>query len=292
MAEEIQKAEFNFGLIEKMGEYIAKSGLFGTKTKDQAIALMLIANAEGRHPASAAQDYNIIQGRPALKADAMLARFQAAGGIVTWPTYTDTKVTGIFKHPQGGTLQVEWDIERAKKITYYDRDSSKWKSMAEKDNWKNYPRAMLRARVISEAIRTIYPGVLGGMYTPEEVMDFEPEPEPVKALPPAQVEDQAPPPAPKSAPKGDVEKGRRMIRQVLKDKYAGVIAEGDEVFTGWLTKFELPTSIDALDYDEARRVFKELSSKGNTLDKYLKEVVHQEVMDRPPEERGEADIQM
>jgi hypothetical protein len=33
---------------------------------------------------------------------------------------------------------------------------------------------MLRARVISEGIRTVYPGVLTGEYTPEEVMDFQP----------------------------------------------------------------------------------------------------------------------
>ncbi|MBK8184776.1 MAG: hypothetical protein IPK63_18615 [Candidatus Competibacteraceae bacterium] len=45
-------------------------------------------------------------------------------------------------------------------------------NLAGKDLWKQYPRAMLRARVISEGIRTVYPGVLSGMYTPEEVRDF------------------------------------------------------------------------------------------------------------------------
>jgi hypothetical protein len=33
---------------------------------------------------------------------------------------------------------------------------------------------MLRARVISEGIRTVYPGCVVGVYTPEEVGDFEP----------------------------------------------------------------------------------------------------------------------
>jgi hypothetical protein len=32
---------------------------------------------------------------------------------------------------------------------------------------------MLRARVISEGIRTVYPGVAVGIYTPEEVNDFD-----------------------------------------------------------------------------------------------------------------------
>jgi hypothetical protein len=168
----IQKVEFGFQTIEKMGACLAKSGLFNMKTPEQATALCLIAMAEGRHPASAAMDYHSIQNRPALRADALLARFQAAGGSVKWHEYTDSKVSGTFSHPQGGQITVDWDLARAKQA-----------GLGAKDNWKNYPRAMLRARVISEGIRTVYPGVLGGMYTPEEVMEFA-EPE-QKSLPPA-----------------------------------------------------------------------------------------------------------
>lgn len=159
--------------IEKMGSAIAKSGLFGMKTPEQAIALMLIAQAEGMHPAIAARDYHVIQGRPALKADAMLARFQAAGGKVEWKVYTDAEVTGIFSHPAGGSVTLTWTLEQAKKI-----------GLANKDNWRNYPRAMLRARVISEGIRTVYPGCVVGVYTPEEVSDFDDKPRREKDITP------------------------------------------------------------------------------------------------------------
>lgn len=101
--------------IERMAGAVARSGLFGVKTQEQAMALMLIAQAEGMHPAIAARDYHIIQGRPALKADAMLARFQQAGGKVEWKEYTDTKVVGVFSHPSGGSVSVEWSIEMANK---------------------------------------------------------------------------------------------------------------------------------------------------------------------------------
>jgi len=148
--------------IEKMAAAIAQSNFFGMKTKEQAMALMLIAQAEGRHPATAAQEYHVIQGKPALKADAMLARFQAAGGKVEWTSYTDKEVTGKFSHPQGGSLEVSWTIEMANAA-----------KLTGKDTWKQYPRQMLRARVISEGIRTIYPGVAVGVYTPEEVQDFD-----------------------------------------------------------------------------------------------------------------------
>ena len=151
--------------IERMAQAFAKSGLFGIKTPEQGIALMLIAQAEGMHPAIAARDFHIVQNRPALKADAMLARFQAAGGKVSWGAYTDTEVTGTFSHPQGGSVTLTWTIAQAKAA-----------GLANKDVWKQYPRAMLRARVISEGIRTVYPGVSVGVYTPEEITDMDEKP--------------------------------------------------------------------------------------------------------------------
>ena len=154
-----------FNEQERMAEVIAKSGMFGLKDTTAVLALMAVAQAEGRHPASVAKDYHMIQGRPALKADAMLARFQQAGGSVQWTTYKDEQVSGIFSHPQGGSLEVTWTLAQAKAI-----------GLATKDNWKLYPRAMLRARVISEGIRSVYPAVIVGEYSVEEVQDFDVKP--------------------------------------------------------------------------------------------------------------------
>lgn len=147
--------------LEQMANHIVKSGLFGIRKVEEAVALMLIAAAEGRHPGTVAAEYHIIQGRPALKADAILARFQSAGGRVEWSEYTDECVCGTFTHPAGGSLKVDWDMTRAKAA-----------GLGSKDNWKKYPRQMLRARVISDGVRGVYPAVLQGFYTPEEVQDF------------------------------------------------------------------------------------------------------------------------
>lgn len=151
--------------IERMAVAVSKSKLFGITTPEEAMSLMLIAQAEGLHPAIAARDYHIIKGKPSLKADAMLARFQTAGGSVKWNTYTDTVCNATISHPQGGTVTVEWTIQMATKI-----------GLTKNSTWTNYPRQMLRARVISEGIRTVFPGVAVGIYTPEEVQDFEPKP--------------------------------------------------------------------------------------------------------------------
>ena len=158
-------AEYPMNEMERAGVYIAKSGLFGVKTVDQAIALMLVAKSEGRNPFEAARDYHIIQNRPALKADAILSRFQQAGGKVEWVEYTDTKVVGKFMHPQGGSVTVDWTMDRAKQA-----------GLTGKDNWRNYPRAMLRARCISEGVHTVFPGVAAGIYTVEEVQDMGNQP--------------------------------------------------------------------------------------------------------------------
>jgi hypothetical protein len=156
--------------MQVMANAFAKSGLLGMKTPEQALTLMIVAVAEGRHPGSVANDYHIIQGRASLKADSMLARFQQSGGRVEWHDHTNEKVSATFTHPAGGSLRIDWDMARAKAA-----------GLGGKDNWRSYPRQMLRARVISEGVRATFPAVLNGMYTPEEVGEFE-APRPVRAV--------------------------------------------------------------------------------------------------------------
>jgi hypothetical protein len=157
--------------ITAMAQAITKSGLFGIKTADQAVALMLVAQSEGRHPASVASEFDIIQGRPALKSQAALARFQAAGGKIQWVERTDSKASAKFSHAQGGELLVEWTIEQA-------RDAG----LTSKQTWKQYARAMLSARVVAEGVRACYPACLNGIYLAEEVQDFDSKPRPTKEV--------------------------------------------------------------------------------------------------------------
>jgi hypothetical protein len=156
----------SFDEVNAMAHAIVESKLWGQTTVPQVIALMLMAEAEGRHVASAMQDYIVISGKPSLKAEAMLGRFQRAGGHVRWTHMSDEKVAAIFSHPQCDPVEIEWDMARARQAQIASQ------------MWKKYPRQMLRARVISEGVRTAFPGALGGMYAPEEVMDFEPARQP------------------------------------------------------------------------------------------------------------------
>ena len=155
--------------MQQMAKIGVESNFFGIKKPTEAMALMLIAQAEGKHPATVFSQYHVIQGRPALKADAMLARFQQAGGSVQWTERTDKACTATFSHPQGGGCEIRWTLDDAKRAGLLNG----------KSNWNQYPRQMLSARVVSEGVRAVFPGVLGGFYTPEEVGQFD-SPAPVK----------------------------------------------------------------------------------------------------------------
>ena len=144
----------------KMADAVARPGLFGMKTPDQALALMLVAQSENMHPATVTQDYDIIQGKACRKTHSVMARFQQMGGKVEWHQLTDSIADATFSHPAGGSLRIEWTIEQAKKA-----------NLTGKDNWKNYPRAMLRARGNAEGVRAIYPAAIGGMLGAEEAQD-------------------------------------------------------------------------------------------------------------------------
>lgn len=147
--------------IAQMGRVMAASKLFGIQNEQQAIALMLLCQSENMHPAVAMRDFHIISGKPALKADAMLARFKAAGGRIRWNEYTDDSVSATFTAPDGDTITVDWTPERVKKA-----------QLGGNAMHQKFPRQMLKARCISEGIRAVYPGVLSGLYAPEEVREF------------------------------------------------------------------------------------------------------------------------
>ena len=190
--------------MERMAQAFAKSGMFGAKTPDQALALLLLAQAEGQHPAIAMRDFDVIQGRPAKKSEAMLRSFLEAGGKVEWHKLDDTGAEATFSHPQGGTVRIDWDAARAKRA-----------GLSNRDMYSKYSRQMYRSRVVSEGCRTVYPASTSGMYVPEEVRTFlkedksqpkdmgpaevvkdapDPEDEALKALEQANKDENPPPP--------------------------------------------------------------------------------------------------
>lgn len=152
---------FSMSDIERVAMAIAKGKLFGSQDPNAVLTLCLLAQAEGQHPAVVFRDYHIIQGKPAKKAEAMLRDFINAGGKVEWHQLDDTKADATFTHPSG-SARIDWTLDRAKKAGIAN------------PMWAKYPRQMLRSRVISEGIRTVYPGATSGLYEEGEVRDMVP----------------------------------------------------------------------------------------------------------------------
>jgi len=153
---------FGFNEVEKIATAIARGGLFGSKDPYAVLTLCMLAQAEGQHPAVVFRDYDLIQGKPAKKAEAMLRDFIGGGGKVVWNRLDDECADATFSHPQGGTVTINWTMARAVKA-----------GIGGKAMWKQYPRQMLRSRVVSEGVRTVYPNATSGLYVPEEVRDFD-----------------------------------------------------------------------------------------------------------------------
>ena len=176
MSTELAVPQYSVRDLDLMAERAAKSGLFNM-TKDQAFTLGMLCVAEGLHPIQAIKRYHIIEGKPSMRADAMQAEFQRHGGRIRWIETSAAACAAEFSHP---TYHPDPCLVR---ITFAELDTvgvTRGK-YGVKDNWKKFPAAMLRARVISAGVRMIDPGVIVGIYTPEEVQDFVDESRDIKA---------------------------------------------------------------------------------------------------------------
>lgn len=148
-------------------------------TEPAAVVAACEMGAElGLKPYVALNNIYVIQGRPTLSAASMVALVQARGVAV--------KVTEDFKafqHGDGETgvedvrtsvtiyrklkeLDMVMEYEHSK--TWNECDLAGWTA---KDNWSKYPKNMLRARTISEALRLYCADILQGIYSTDEILD-------------------------------------------------------------------------------------------------------------------------
>mgnify|MGYP001606881587 CR=1 FL=1 len=163
----------------KMAEYAFASKMYPVQSVAQAFSLIMTGQAFGIHPWLALRMFHYFLGKHSMTAEAMQALFQSKGGTIRYIERTDAACEMEFMHPQCGTFAVRWTIEMAQGIKQYQKEDGEskgaFKILAEKDNWKNYPRRMLNVRCISEGVRSALPGVVIGIYTPEEIEDMTPD---------------------------------------------------------------------------------------------------------------------
>ena len=158
----IHKASFD-SLIAGM-DVLVKTGLFpvSIKTGAQAAAVVLAGQELGIMPMTALRSINIIQGKPVLSSEAMLAKFfrDIPNGQVEW-----------IKTGEDGEARLK--IRRSPDLNWqefsFTRKEAETAGLLTKDNWKKYEPAMLRARTASASLRAVAPDSQMGLYTPDEM---------------------------------------------------------------------------------------------------------------------------
>jgi len=163
--------------IQVLGEAIAKSGMFGCEKVEQGTILALQCIAEKKAPLEMAKNYHLIGGKLSMRSDAMLAEYRKRGGKVKWTSFDDKKASGLWSY-DGNEVELSYTIEEAKASGLIKSGSG----------WTKDPSAMLRARLISKAIRMLAPEVVVGVYTPEETEDFTNKKE-IKVIEPEIIQD-------------------------------------------------------------------------------------------------------
>ena len=158
----VPAAQYGVPELQVMARSVAQSRLFpGIESEQAAFTLMMLCQAEGLHPIQAMRRYHVIKGRPSMRADAMQAEFQRQNGVIRWERSDNEECTARFVHPTHAPepgVSITLTMQQA--VAY---------GLAGNDLYRKFPDQMLRARVISQGVRMVLPGVVVGIYTPEEV---------------------------------------------------------------------------------------------------------------------------
>lgn len=156
--------------LQAIGDAIAQSGMFGVKNAASGLVVAATCHQQGITLMEFQRTYHIVEGRPSMRADAMLAEFRKLGGKVKIVENNTTRAAADFTF-EGHTYPFEYTLEDAKRTGDALKGDGTIKQM-----WQKRPEDMLWARLVSRSVRRLAPEICSGLYTPEEVSDFEDRP--------------------------------------------------------------------------------------------------------------------
>jgi len=151
-----------------MSGYLPDHVTKGARNDNEALARAMTIAWKGRElgipPLQAFTSISVINGKPCLSAELMLALcYQRIVGFkATFTTPADTQNTEctLVLQRRGGEQQAfRFTLEDAKRAGLIRPNSP----------WEKFPAALLRARTISAACRAVAPDAIMGCYTPEEL---------------------------------------------------------------------------------------------------------------------------
>lgn len=120
----------------------------------------------GLQPLQAMQNIAVINGRPSIWGDAMIALVRSSGLL-------EFIREEISEDGQKATVTVKRKGEEEFTSTFTMEDAKKAGLSGKQGPWSQYPKRMLKLRARSYALRDVFPDVLKGMAIAEEEQDKE-----------------------------------------------------------------------------------------------------------------------
>ena len=166
MSNEVALMPQSFGAKLEMAKTLARSGLLpqGLNTPEKVCVALQWGHELGLSPMVAVNNVAVINGKPTLSADIMAAvvkRSPEYGGI-KWTELSEQKaecvITRILPNGEKESITSSFTIQDAMKA-----------GLATKDVWRKYPKRMLKHRCLSYGLKDMFPDLLAGLYTPEEM---------------------------------------------------------------------------------------------------------------------------
>ena len=107
----------------------------------------------------------VLQGKPSLGADAMSGIVRASGKCryMVVSDWSDTTCTMIFARTD--------EPDEIKHTFTFTFEMATKQGLTNNRNWKQMPRQMLRARVLTMGLRAVFPDAVSGIYSPDELAD-------------------------------------------------------------------------------------------------------------------------
>jgi hypothetical protein len=148
--------------MREQASELVKSGFLprAVNTPEKAMAIIQTGKELGLGPMQSLRSIHIIEGKPTMSADliAGLALAKLPGSVLRVVESSDKKC--VIEAGRSGQKLTPFE---------YTMADAQRAGLAGKDNWKKHPRAMLRARAITEAARAIFPDTCVGLYDPDEL---------------------------------------------------------------------------------------------------------------------------
>jgi hypothetical protein len=145
---------------------VAKSDMFKSVKTPQDAYLILWAGAELELSAmQALRSIHVIEGKPTLSADLMVALVQRSPLCDYWRLVSSTLDSATYetkRRDASDPVRLTYTIEEARVA-----------GLTTKNTWQRYQAQMLRAATKRQLAREVYPELLAGIYSPDEVGALE-----------------------------------------------------------------------------------------------------------------------